>query len=406
MKIISILLLNFLTVSAEESIAWEPIRMLKSCSDEYEHNTVYLVPNGDVHLFRDCSCYSRLKYIHQIKYANGTLGSFKILDEDRTLHYAPINFTSLSIEGSKDGKHLIFTYYGSRGRRANNCNKYNDSGCIDVLYIESFNGGKDWTEPLLLPKQVENDRIHRYNPSIVYEKDTGRIYIVYTSLQNFSISVREPNKSTFEYPITTSFPDKMTIEKLKFLQTFDRETSNKYLHLFFAEKMESSIYYTRSSDGGKTWTKFTKFLEKVTINDRLEVIAGIEAAESTIYIQYHQSPDIKVMFSKDNGFSWESPFKSGSDLKSLNSLAICGNKEKAYVISVHNKIGIGNEYIRCNTIYERYFRNLNYPFTKFISPSQPNIRCIYNDKNQYNVTALLIDNKRKLTYMAQGVMST
>ena len=249
-----------------------------------------------------------------------------------------------------------------------------------------------------------NDPVQRYFPSVIYEKDTGRVYIAYFTLDNasISISIREPNKSTFEYPLAIPFSVHKNLQKLKIVVTRDKQSSKRYLHIFYSK--ESSLYYIRSNDGGKTWNPTIELLKNVKFNKRLEIIADIEAAESTIYVQYYKSPDIRLMFSKDNGFTWESSFKSGSDRYGLNSFGICGNKEKTYVISMNADYKRGNPYIRCNLLYERFFRNLKYPFPRTSEVAQPNLQCIYNDKNQYNVAAILPHSEKSIIYFVQGTM--
>ena len=407
MKFVSIaLIVQFLSVSGAESLVWNSIIMIPSCTSGQETNIVYPVSNGDVHIFRNCDFLTRINYLHQIKYSNGTLSPPNILDKERFYSYKYDNYPVLSVGVSRSEQHLIFTYHGSRVRSVRRCDFNNFNGCTDIFYTESTNGGKNWIDPIRLPKPVMNDTINRYSPSIVYEKDTGRVYIAYASSGNniFSISIREPNKSTFEYPIDV--PVSMSIAKLKLLQTHDKQTSKKYLHLFFTQKSDKSLYYTRSSDGGKTWNTAVKILGEITVNRQFEIIGGIEAAELTIYIQYYKSPDIRLMFSKNNGISWESSFKSGSDLNNLNSLAICGNKEKAYILSMSAKSGTGNGYVRYNILYERFFKNLKYPFDRAPETNQPNIQCIYNGNNRYNVTAILVELKKSIVHLAQGVMST
>ena len=404
MKLISkLLLLNLILqfVSAAESIIWDPVIMLQSCAYEDESSIVYPIYNGDVHIFRDCKT-DNLRYVHQIRYSNKTLSKFKYLDEGRRCNL--IKTAVLSVGGSKDGKNLIFTYHGTRSKNGVRCNYYDPTGCNDIFYTESINGGESWTNPILLPKLNMNDPVQRYFPSVIYEKDTGRVYIAYFTLDNasISISIREPNKSTFEYPLAIPFSVHKNLQKLKIVVTRDKQSSKRYLHIFYSK--ESSLYYIRSNDGGKTWNPTIELLKNVKFNKRLEIIANIEAAESTIYIQYFKSPDIRLIFSKDNGFTWESSFKSGSDNFGLNSLGICGNKEKAYVISMNANYKMGNKYIRCNVLYERFFRNLKYPFDRTPGAVQPNIQCAYNDKNKYTVAAILSDSGKGITYFAHSTI--
>jgi len=62
------------------------------------------------------------------------------------------------------------------------------NGIVTPKTIIDFTTKKTWSEPMTTNESI-NDYIVNYLPSILLEKNTGRVYVLYKKLQKVDISV-------------------------------------------------------------------------------------------------------------------------------------------------------------------------------------------------------------------------
>ncbi len=71
---------------------------------------------------------------------------------------------------------------GTRAARVSDmqCDHDENSGCSEVLFEESVDGGSTWSKHVFVPRKDPADIVHRRGASIVSIKETSRLYVFYS----------------------------------------------------------------------------------------------------------------------------------------------------------------------------------------------------------------------------------
>eukprot|EP00826_Nyctotherus_ovalis_P049572 TRINITY_DN6005_c0_g2_i2.p1 TRINITY_DN6005_c0_g2~~TRINITY_DN6005_c0_g2_i2.p1 ORF type:complete len:310 (+),score=52.34 TRINITY_DN6005_c0_g2_i2:76-1005(+) len=251
--------------------------------DKRTRNLVYqMTPDGSLHLFwkKDQSGFTG--YVYQVLLANGTLVDKAVIPVD---YYTTILVLS-SLQMSDNGQHILLAFEGGaidpKGEGSDNY--------VKNFFFESFNGGKDWTEPALIHGRP-NDYIARHFPSMVFEKDTGRVYVLYRRAENtyygkffnLSLAVRQPGKTQFDSEII--LPLVNDTFDFSLVQTADKTSSKRYLQAIVKTR-EGLLMFSRSEDNGKTWSNFEGIVKYGNKYNKLRVVADSRVIEERVYAQY------------------------------------------------------------------------------------------------------------------------
>ena len=191
MKLLFILCLPILILSA--SIEWRNVTYFHSKVESYAMSLVS--PDGSVHIFWQTFNEVRNRAIRYRKMLqDGAMTSTQNISKN----YTPVVVRGgLSAKISEDGKHLVVAFVGYRMTTYETCEEHNTSGCMEIFFIESTDGGENWESPIRMNRANMSDKASRLQPAILLE-DTKRVYVMYTLNSGFAISVREPNAKNFD----------------------------------------------------------------------------------------------------------------------------------------------------------------------------------------------------------------
>ena len=173
--------------------------------------------------------------------------------------------------------------------------------------------------------------------------------------------------------------------------------------MFWKKVNENILRYSRSSNGGKTWTSIV-LARDVTLRHPPSIGIDNEIVEGALYAQYFLNRDIRVSWSKDHGETWLKAFKAGSDFNAYNDIALCGSKGKGKLFTLDGHVKPGNGFVRYLEPYGTFFTGIKYPFAKANTIVDLAIDCGYKGNNQYSVAAI-IHRDINIVEMAYGTLN-
>jgi hypothetical protein len=99
----------------------------------------------------------------------------------------------MSVQVSTNEKHLLLIFDGQL------LNSHNSDKKPKLFFIESFNGGENWSKPKLVVGSM-NDELEYHHRSLLMDKDTDRAYAIHKRNNSASLflSIKEPGMKEFE----------------------------------------------------------------------------------------------------------------------------------------------------------------------------------------------------------------
>ena len=82
-------------------------------------------------------------------------------------------------EGHHNGKDVTVVFSGERLSGATNCTSHDTSGCLDVFYKDTSDGGSMWTPSRQVPRDDTKDVANRHGVSIIKIREYGFSWISY-----------------------------------------------------------------------------------------------------------------------------------------------------------------------------------------------------------------------------------
>jgi hypothetical protein len=247
--------------------------------------------------------------------------------------------------GAEDDQIIVLLYDSYRsGQPTGKCNKEDKSGCLEVFISESYDDGKTWSKPTILPRPHSDDVVNRVKPATVYDREQNVIYITY-SYQNletgvntiaFVKKVMKVGKYTEETLLELPGPFKGA-KGAKLTITNPKKKSG-ILHMAVVGLLggaKTSVYYLKSLDQGKTWalkTEFTPGDELGVHHVSLTSVGG--AGNSDIFVAYnnHNFNDIEFRYSPDAGETWGKIVKVNKIARLLPYIRPCGQTKTLGVL--------------------------------------------------------------------------
>lgn len=402
MKTYVLLVLSLVSGGAlSRSFRWDELRSLPTGQGLFD-TTSQTSADGTIHIF----CENRTREVYSLVYSayypNRTLAHRKTIDKRLETN----RFTDISVQVSDDGRHLLVAYSSNIPHRSR-CINNPDHPCTKILFIESFNGGDDWTEPVSVSNDVNNNH---GRASMFFEKDTGRVYITYgvhvsSSLvfPKLAIAVREPGSRVFASHFIPAPLYYMELTAVS--QTFDRQSSKRHLHLFVRTTLNASIQYARSEDSGKTWSSFA-LMEKNLYGSMIEeVVANSEVDEGGVYVQSEKDGRGIVIWTKDHGKSFEKTLTIQGGNTFASKISMCGSRGTGIVLSAHYDSSKRRPYVSVFELHKGRFQLLPYAFgdargyLDIVAAS-----CVYLGSNRYSVDFLAGDRRFRTVNAAHGVL--
>ncbi len=297
--------------------------------DQQEIGSPYCLDTGPCYTFHrhDASKTTHLAYCGKDDQGNVRLFYFRILDDNTTVPVA--------LDSVHDCRFADITGGGDELLIAEGARKVSGptDGRSDVFYLISKDGGKTWTVPAPVARKDANDANNRTNPSALYVKETGRVWIFY-SLQTpegraIAASSRAPGSLVFsnERKLNIQYTNAAYYPKAAY--TF--AAGSCVLHLAWTEYVGTSSYnmkylgrYTYSPDSGISWNQPRDLAPSFYVG----VTSILTFGQSTVYLVYNNITEFGQMYlawSSNGGKDWEKRVRLPGSGAPESGVALCTN---------------------------------------------------------------------------------
>lgn len=377
MSLLLIFCFPFLILCAE--IEWK--KMVEVGSEGGPQTLTLTSSNGDSHYFWLSGDYSDASIQYTKASADGTLTSPKAATGSTRVQLV---YNSMAGDISADGQHLLLVFCGGES--------------TDVYLVESFDGGREWKEPV----RVMKERNGRKTPKVLLEKETGRIYVMYNMNYGIGLTVREPGAESFTDE--TLVLNNQSRGDIYLTQVKDKETSKPVFHLFadLSGYTGTAVDHLVSFDNGKNWTYSKAITAVISSSLKIPVAVG---AEGHFYVQYHtyKSPRrAEVVWTKNYGETWERPIAMRSAVPNCYAITMCGKGNYERVISVNGGVPESSGYVKYLKPGETKFEDLKYPLPFALKIRDVDVSCGCDEYGKYTLAAMLVDGNTRKVYIAYG----
>ncbi len=215
----------------------------------------------------------------------------------------------LAIDGQDNGKLILIAFSGARISGETVCTEKRPSGCVDVFFKETKDGGFTWADSFAVHRNDVNDAANRMGLRLIHDKVSSHTLLVY--LKN---STDQEYSSLFHVmrdKPTKEFSDEkplLTGDKLKpDITATNPGRPTPVLHLAWSELIEGKYigFYARSADWRKTWSKPASLMKRTTGPPQVK-FGTSRITPGMVFLAY---PDIQYKkwlfkWSRDQGLTW------------------------------------------------------------------------------------------------------
>lgn len=239
-------------------------------------------------------------------------------------------FLQIDAKVSSDQKHVAVVY--TTRQPSNYCGYSPFNFCSQVFFIESRDGGKNWSEPISVSGNGL-ERYNRLNASIAMDH-LGRIYIAYqisskpnaNSFSYIGLAFRDVHTSVFKTSVVPSTPPVM--HTLSLALTTER---GSWVHLFV--QANGDLLYSRSANNGEEWSKF-RIIEDGLEGHRIQTLAtSLYLWESGLFLQVNDNEKGLLVWSKNHGATFEASLRMPYKVDHDSKLSVCSSSR--VVLSSH-----------------------------------------------------------------------
>lgn len=387
------------------SAAWEPVeRIDENCTTEMKRASLYINQITRITHYFWCQLdvqSGRYYLYYRRQIPEGILYPETILDISHSCE-------GVAATGSNDGTRIYVAYSAERSRSRTSCNDEMTDGCMDIYTLESSDGGETWSVPEVLPRRNTSDVRDRWNPRIITNPLSERVWIFYLTQEKnenlYSIGyISKPDKSSPYGPeVLVNTRKEIIVDVAVAVSNLGRLC----LHLVWSGDVEGKIamYQAISTNNGRSWSDVGfvdrgfsgNMVSDIIMNDRQMYIGHLKGTGLPTYLK----------ISRNGGERWR-PLQI-SALSGLPDISLCYKSfgtDGAVFALLNVKLGTGDykgEFGYYLIASERWVQSEK-PFGNFILDFDPNARC-YVENGQYIVKAIAISKNTEL-YMTKNVIS-
>lgn len=383
------------------SMVWEPaVKVSDNTNRKRAFATHHCAATGTTHLFwEEIDSLEDWHLFYRSKQFDGSLSPPVQLSR-RPL---PFSQNQLSVQSADNGTRLLLAYGGYRRISNKGCTLRNDASCIEIYFAESLNGGANWTVPVTTNRTNQYDTIHRTTPSLVLEKDTGRVHIAYFTNQDNAIVTREPGSATFGLEKRMGYTFGASAS-LGF--TREADNSSRYLHFVWHSNTADrtrEVSYMKSVDNGKEWSRHRLIVPRYRSEVMHKVAINCEAAEKRIYVQYENKGVYYMLWSGDHGVTWEKPFELGRRLSKQHAIAMCGRDGKGFVFTTSGGLGMLGGRLQYFPTDSNKLEKLGFPLNAHAIDSME-AHCEINNQGKVTLSIAIRNDNNGVVFMTRGTM--
>ena len=154
--------------------------------------------------------------------------------------------------GTVNGQSIFVTFSARRSITSKNCTDTDVSGCSDIYFIESSNGGDSWTKPKAVPRRNMTDAANRKSPQVLYMEESKRLFIFYlvpAEDDHAIFQVTRPEGSLLFSNEAQVYRNSYPMTKLQVAYT--NAYGESFVHIAFEQLYWMTLLVSRTN--GATW---------------------------------------------------------------------------------------------------------------------------------------------------------
>ncbi len=238
------------------------------------------------------------------------------------------------LRGAGDGKRLFLAVHHSAGYRQ------------VVSFCESADFGRTWTPR----SRVASDDEDKYLADMVYERETGRVFVFLTTRDSLELRVVSRAPGSVAFSAETKLADlgsPVESNEARAGYTAKPQQNAYYVHVVYVGTTFGALMYLRSQDNGATWSVPREIAGGAKAFQVSQVLGTSEA----IYVSYVSGEGLgMLLYSTDHGATFSKPITLVTKNTPENSAGIseCAGKKGLLATFVPRKLA-GPAYALWNT---------------------------------------------------------
>ena len=311
------------------------------------------------------------------------------------------------IIGGQDSQHLLIGFDAKRSQGdRNDCNADDTSGCFEIFFTESKDGGKIWSKPVMIPHDEPNDQRDRKGPRLIYVKETKQVFMTYQRNGPMAYTIRREDGA---FSKEAAFPFSMTTAYQSIVYTLT-DTQVPMLHFFYVNWTypEEHLMYTSSLDGGLTWRspqELIAYMHQSSADSyfRPYAVARQDILAKTILIVFIWQNQVHTMWSLNNGRDWSKPTLTHRGNAVAPRVQLCpppkSGRSKAYLLFAIRKPENGHSFVFGSLdLHSGNYDDAEFPFKDLTFNWDYLLDC-YEEDGKLTVSALVESYDEEANYI-------
>jgi hypothetical protein len=388
---------------AAVQMAWTtPIKLTESSSDS-TFPQIYTDPTTKIsHLLWIDNKGTDFKLAYAKMFFNRTKSPTIFIE---TAHRARLSH----IIGEGDGKHLLVTFDAKRTQGDNNaCAGGVSTGCYEIFFTESKDGGATWSTPVMIQHSNPSDVIDRKGPRMIYVKESKQVFITYWKGGPMAYTTRLGDNGAFSKEALFPWSETTAYESIAYTLNDLKAPVFHFVYVNWSYP-EEHIMFTQSSDAGKTWTNpvALEYYKHSSTSDsffRPFLVANEAIAPKSLFMGFILNNEAHLKWSNDNGKTWSRtlPTHKGAGIAPRVQLcpALKGKYSKLFLLYGLKTAQQGNYYVAGSLDLKDYsYKDEETPFAGYPSSWDYMFDC-YEDGSRNALVAVLEHSGADTTYIS------
>ncbi len=303
----------------------------------------------------------------------------------------------ISIDGDDNGKFIYISFAGPRVSGESTCNDNKSTGCVDVYFKETKDGGETWTDSVPVHRNDMNDVARRMNLQLIHDKISGRTLLIYlkndTEQQYTSVYFAQRTKDN---DVFTNEQRLLPGQKLRPAMTSTNAGGAvPVLHLAWSELVDGKYlgYYSRSINGGIAWSAPTTLIKRIAGPPLLKFVTS-RNTPGMLFMAY---PDIRYdkwafKWTRDQGVMWTTEI-AGPKYYPWLAMALYTIPVKGKPSSTVFVLSAGSDAIEFGTysLDHNTYVQAETPFKQVVSKVGPELACSLSKTKTIILEAIIGD---------------
>ena len=246
---------------------------------------------------------------------------------------------------SEDIQIISFIFSARRSKKNDTrCDNEDTNGCKEIFIVESINDGWNWSKPIMAPRGNMHDEIHRHSPSMVYDRESGTIYIVYTITpkdgpSTIGLIKKKVGATTYDKEMVLNLDNIYSWSQPKITVTNpEKKMTVLHLSILGSKTDHFSVFYTRAVNNTDKWESVKDLADGKSSKHFNAISAVGMAGVNDLYLAYTSDKQSFLRISENNGEVWSEPYTINKDAGIVPFMRACGQtKTLGALISIYSE---------------------------------------------------------------------